>query len=224
MQEIHQNAVPSNRAFILNMLYVSGIFLCSSSLCHFLHPSSFIPLLYLPFHLNLSPLAYFAASSYSFVSSFYLSFFPYLPQSRPLFLYLCFSSLSLPQSLSLLVLSKYPGSHLISSRHVATSTMTNKQWRLTFPWLVAIFSTSLLPHGFLRVMYLPARKGKKKQVKGLLYVALSWQIKTFRTLSPSKFEQLTQLSRRCLYAASEGLYRKVQLKFLSDLRKEIRYP
>lgn len=91
MYEIHQNPVSSNRAFISDMLCVSGISICCFSLYRFLHPKSFIPLLYLLFHLNLSPLAYFAASLRSSFSS--------LTFVRLLYLYL--TSLSFPRSLPL---------------------------------------------------------------------------------------------------------------------------
>lgn len=130
--------------------------------CLSLHPHSSIPLLYLPFTpKSISPSLFSSCSSLlSLFPSICLSFFPYLPSvSSPFFfLCLCLSSGSLPRSLPLLVLSKNPGSHLISSLHVVTPTMTKTQWGLTFPWLVAVLTVSLLSHGISRVMYLPASK------------------------------------------------------------------
>lgn len=58
-------------------------------------------------------------------------------------------------------------------------------------------------------------KKRKKQAKCLLYLALSWQISTFNTLSLPKFKQSARLSRMCtcLYTACEDLYRKAKLSF-----------
>lgn len=190
MYEIHQNHVSSDRALILNMLYVSGIFLCS--LCRFLHPNSFIPLLYLPFHLNLSPLAYFAASSYSFHSSIFLP----LPSSVsfPFTLLLPLQSVSpsIPPSFSLKQKSWLP-----SYLQPPCSDVNHDQQTLkTYISLAGFHRLFLSPSSWLFQCYVSACQERgKKQVKGLLYFALSWQIINFNTLSLLKFEQLTQVSR-----------------------------
>lgn len=126
------------------------------SLGLFLHPNSPIPPLYLLFPLNLSPVLFCCLSMGSLpLLLFLLLLSSSVSSPFPLTLPLQYMSLAIPPSSSLKQKSWLP-SYL--KPPCSNANHDQKKQELTFPWLVAIFSASLLPHGFGRVMYLPASK------------------------------------------------------------------
>lgn len=122
----------------------------------------------------------------------------------PLTLPLQYMSLAIPPSFSLKQKSWLP-SYL--KPPCSNANHDQKKQEFTFPWLVAIFSASLLPHGFGRVMYLPASKQrvawaieKKKQQR--VCFTLPW-VGRLEPLTPYLFRRF---SSRLSYHACVCVY------------------